>query len=48
MCQNEPWGTIAAPTEVHSKRKGQPLRMHVCVFVCVCAYVRVRASECML
>ena len=28
MCQNEPWGAIAAPTEVHSTRKGQPRRMH--------------------
>jgi len=28
MCQNEPWGAIAAPTLVHSTRKGQPKRMH--------------------
>ena len=28
MCPNEPWGAIAAPTEVHSTGKGQPPRMH--------------------
>jgi len=22
MCQSEPWGAIAAPSEVHSARKG--------------------------
>jgi len=27
MCPHEPWGAIAAPTEVHAIRKGQPPRM---------------------
>jgi len=28
MCQDEAWGTIAAPTDVHSTGKGQPPTMH--------------------
>jgi len=26
MCQNEPWGAIVVPTEVHSTWRGQPPR----------------------